>query len=97
MDATNLDRENEPYTTSHRVQAWFLGRSRDKWKDKYKKLKADAKRLQNRVNDVTASREQWKQEARQLKEQLAALQEQAALKKSAGDAGGGAATRGTGD
>jgi SMC interacting uncharacterized protein involved in chromosome segregation len=77
------------FTTSFRVQAWFLRKSRDRWKKKYKTLKADAKRLQNRVNDVTKSREEWRADAqelgqrvRELEAENAALHEQlAALKK----------------
>jgi uncharacterized protein YlxW (UPF0749 family) len=71
----------EAYTTSRRVQAWFLGRSRDNWRRKYKRLKAQAKRLQNRVNDVTRSRQRWRQRAEELEAQVAALREGAAGKK----------------
>jgi SMC interacting uncharacterized protein involved in chromosome segregation len=71
------------------VQAWFLRRSRENWKRKYMDLKRDAKRLQNRVNDVSKSREQWRDESKHLSQRIqelgaenAALQEQlAALKK----------------
>jgi predicted nucleic acid-binding Zn-ribbon protein len=77
------------YSTPYRVQAWFLARSRDNWKRKYQNLKAEAKRLQNRVNDVTKSREKWREQAQQLRQHIqeleartAALQQQtAALKK----------------
>jgi predicted nuclease with TOPRIM domain len=69
------------YTTAHRVQAWFLGRSRNTWKQKYKQLKADAKRLRNRVSDVTRSREHWREQVKALEAENAALREQAALKK----------------
>lgn len=83
------------YSTPRWVQAWFLGRSRDRWKQKYKNLKADAKRLQNRVADVTKSREKWRDQVEQLAQRVqeleaenAALQEQAvALKKNGPDAG----------
>lgn len=89
MGASVHDDCQSGYTTSRRVQVWFLRRSRANWKNKYGELKADAKRLQNRVNDVTKSREQWRDEAKQqarraqeLEAQNAALQEQmAALKK----------------
>jgi predicted nucleic acid-binding Zn-ribbon protein len=88
MDAANVEETKEKYTTSHRVQAWFLGRSRQRWKQKHKELKVEAKRLQNRVADVTKSREKWREQAEQmsrrvqeLEAQYAALQEQAALKK----------------
>jgi prefoldin subunit 5 len=58
-------------------------------------LKADAKRLQNRVNDVTKSRKQWCDETKQLNRRVqeleaenAALQEQlAAFKKDGLHAG----------
>ena len=87
------------YTTSKQVQAWFLRRSRALWKAKYTHLKADEKRLKNRVNDVTRSRERWREESeqmtarvRELEAEVAALQQQlAALKKdglrAAGSAG----------
>lgn len=76
------------YKTPRWVQAWFLGRSRDRWKQKYQDLKVEAKRLQNRVADVTKSRAKWRQEVeelsrrtRELEAQNAALQEQAAALK----------------
>jgi hypothetical protein len=87
------------YKTPRWVQVWFLRRSRDNWKKKYMALKAEAKRLQNRVNDVTKSRERW----RALAEAPAGAggtgegggPPGAALKKGgAGAAGGGAARRG---
>jgi hypothetical protein len=54
------EKHKAAYTTPRWVQVWFLRRSRDNWKRKYMELKADAKRLQNRVNDVTKSRERWR-------------------------------------
>jgi DNA-binding transcriptional regulator GbsR (MarR family) len=88
------DGPTKRYTTSHRVQAWFLGRSRDRWKRKYQDLKAQAKRLQNRVHDVSKSRAQWREEAEKLQRQLqelevhnAALLQQVASKKKGGVAG----------
>ena len=81
MDAISQDGNRRKYTTTHQVQAWFLGRSRDKWKQKYKRLKVDAKRLLNRVNDVTRSRESWRERVQKLEAENAALREQAAAKK----------------
>jgi len=81
MDAISQEGTGRKYTTVHRVQAWFLGRSRDNWKQKYKRLKVHAKRLQNRVNDVTRSRESWREQVELLQAENAALREQAALKK----------------
>jgi len=69
------------YTTSARVQAWFLHKSRDNWKRKYMDLKADTKRLQNRVHDVTKSREGWRDETKQLTQRVQELEaENAALR-----------------
>jgi len=89
MNAFGHDDHQAEYTTPHRVQAWFLQKSRNNWKKKYMELKSDAKRLQNRVNDVSKSREEWRDETKQLTQRVqeleaenAALQEQlAALKK----------------
>lgn len=89
MNASGQEGQKAEYTTSHRIQAWFLLRSRENWKKKYMELKSDAKRLQNRVNDVSKSREQWRDESKELTQRVqelehenAALQEQlAALKK----------------
>lgn len=87
MDAEIQQDGKRAYRTSARVQAWFLGRSRDGWKAKYKALKVEAKRWRNRVNDVTASREQWRQRVEELEKENAALREQEALKKSGRGAG----------
>jgi len=81
MEAIGQDGSKLKYTTAHRVQAWFLGRSRDNWKEKYKRLKVHAKRMLNRVNDVTRSRESWRRQAEELKAENAALREQVAFKK----------------
>jgi chromosome segregation ATPase len=99
VNASFHDDRQPEYATSRRVQVWFLRRSRANWKNKYGELKADAKRLQNRVNDVTKSREQWRLEAKQqarriqeLEAQNAVLQEQmAALKKEGQLSGAGCA------
>ena len=77
------------YSTPSWVQAWFLGRSRDKWKAKYKALKVRAKRLANRVNDVAKSRDRWREQARALRKENAAQRGQAALKKGGPAAVGG--------
>ncbi len=81
MDAKSQEGCKREYTTPAYVQAWFLRRSRDNWKTRYKELKTDAKRLQNRVNDVTRSREMWRERVEELEKENAALRE-AALKKS---------------
>lgn len=95
MDVQDQQDAKVNYTTPRWVQAWFLGRSRARWKKKYQELKVKAKQLQNRVNDVTKSREKWREEAKQLSRRVqeleaqhAALQKQvAASKKDGPDAG----------
>ena len=97
MAATSHDDHKVEYTSPPSAQRWFLKRSRDNWKEKYMQLKAEAKRLQNRVNDVTKSREQWRDDTKHLNlrvQELAAantaLQEQlAAFKKDGLRAGTG--------
>ncbi len=79
MDAMDQPCGRKPYTTPKRVQAWFLGRSRDNWKRKYQEVRREAKRLRNRVNDVTRSRENWREQVEELRAQNAALR--AAFKK----------------
>lgn len=87
--ASGQEGRKTKYTTPAYVQAWFLQRSRDNWKRKYLEVKADEKRLQNRVRDVTKSREQWREDSKEWQQRVqelasenAALQEQlAALKK----------------
>ena len=77
MDATTgTDQHDQPsvYTTSKRVQAWFLGRSRDLWKKKYAALKVESKRLQQRVADVCRSRESWRDEAGAARREAQELQ-----------------------
>jgi uncharacterized protein YlxW (UPF0749 family) len=83
------------YVTSRQVQAWFLRRSRDNWKKKYGRLKRDAKRLQNRVADVTKSRAEWRDETKQVTQRVheliaenAALREQLAAEKKGGASAG---------
>jgi hypothetical protein len=95
MEATGKEgRPGKEYTTPHRVQAWFLGRSRDRWKRKYQQVKSDAKRLQNRVNDVSKSRAKWREETEELQRRVqeltaanVALQQQVAAQKKGGPAG----------
>ena len=88
MDAISQDGKKKKYTTPRWVQVWFLQRSRDNWKEKYKQLRRDAKRMRNRVHDVTHSREKWREQTEQqerrikdLEAENAVLREQAAKKK----------------
>jgi DNA repair exonuclease SbcCD ATPase subunit len=89
VETCSQDGKKVEYTTPRWVQVWFLQRSRDNWKKKYKSLKANGKRLLNRVNDVSKSREKWRGESKELEQRVrelearnAVLQEQLeALKK----------------
>jgi chromosome segregation ATPase len=101
MDAASHDDGKVEYTSPSWAQRWFLKRSRDNWKSKYMQQKTDTKRLQNQVNDVSKSREKWRDETKQLQQRVqeleaenAALREQmAALKKDGPDAGTGSVQR----
>lgn len=91
MATTNHDDRKVEYKSPPWAQRWFLLRSRENWKKKYMQGKTDAKRLENRVNDVSKSREKWREEAKQLAERVqkleaenAALQEQLAAEKKDG-------------
>ena len=91
MATTSHDDNPVEYQSPPWAQRWFLQRSRDNWKNKYMHQKADCKRLQNRVNDVTKSREKWCAETKLLAERVqaleaenAALQEQLAAQKKDG-------------
>ena len=69
-DTVDLDR----FRSRPRVLASCFLRSRDNWKRKYKDLKSELKRYQVRVNDVTQSRQQWREKAEAKERELAALQ-----------------------
>jgi septal ring factor EnvC (AmiA/AmiB activator) len=76
MDATLVDSQasTAPQTPEFKSRpgalAWAFRKSRDRWKAKCKKLKADIKRHTNRVADVTKSREHWRTQAEAAREQL---------------------------
>jgi prefoldin subunit 5 len=60
---------------------WFFRKSRDGWKRKYCDLKATVKALQNRIADLTKSREHWRAKAEQAAQRLSDLEvEVAALR-----------------
>jgi predicted nuclease with TOPRIM domain len=81
-----MDGEGTAYKSPRHAQVWFLQRSRKCWKQKYVQLKEDQKRLLNRVNDVTKSREEWRDEAKDLSARATRLEEENAnLKKELED------------
>ena len=68
----------EPTTKRYRSRpgalAWCFRKSRDLWKAKYQDLKASAKRLTNRVAELTQSRDHWRLKAEQAQGRLATLE-----------------------
>ena len=91
MAATTHDEQTTQYKSPPWAQRWFLKRSRENWKKKYMQVKSEAKGLENRVNDVTKSREKWREDTKQLTQrvqeleaEIAALQEQLAAPKKDG-------------
>src|SRR5437867_13316728 len=81
------DQDSKPaYTTSKQVQAWFLRRSRDRWKKKYAALKVELKRSRQRVADTDRSRVQWRSQAEDTRQQLEAIQAENAQPRAAAEA-----------
>ena len=91
MDAVGQDGQKRRYRTVARVQAWFLGRSRDRWKQKYMALRTEAKRLKNRANDAARSRASWRALAEASEARVAALEQERAALLKGGPRGGAAA------
>jgi chromosome segregation ATPase len=84
---SSSDQDNQPaYTTSKQVQAWFLRRSRDRWKTKYADLKVQLKRFRQRVADIDRSRAQWRRQAEDARQQIETLQAENARLRAACDA-----------
>jgi hypothetical protein len=89
MDATTqtCQQDEQPaYTTSKQVQAWFLRRSRDRWKKKHAQLKVESKRLGQRVSDVCSSRDGWRSQAEAAREEAQVLRTQNAALQAQLDA-----------
>jgi uncharacterized coiled-coil DUF342 family protein len=53
---------------------WCFEQSRDRWKNKYKKLKATVKGYKNNIADLSKSRDQWRLKAEGAREQLSAVE-----------------------
>jgi peptidoglycan hydrolase CwlO-like protein len=82
MDGDSQASKRILYKSPRHVQVLFLSRSRQTWKDNYMELKQNEKRLENRVRDVTKSREKWAAGARELAMRVKTLEaENAALKQ----------------
>jgi chromosome segregation ATPase len=80
MEATLPDREaaqaedSTGYKSRPGALIWFFRKSRDRWKRKYRQLKATLKRYKNRVADVTKSREKWRLKAETANDRVALLE-----------------------
>ena len=77
MDASLVDPQSSLVPETPRFKsrpgalAWSFRKSRDRWKARAMKLKAELKRSTNRVADVTKSREQWRDRAEAAHDRLA--------------------------
>jgi peptidoglycan hydrolase CwlO-like protein len=71
--AKNPSPAPKEYKSRASALKWCFERSRDRWKSKYKDLKANLKSSKNRIADLVKSREQWKLKAEQGRQQLASL------------------------
>ena len=79
MDVSNQAERRPEYKSPKRVQVWFLFKSRCRLRRKYRRLKAEQKRLRNRVHEVTRSRQKWRQDAERLGQQAQRLEAENAL------------------
>jgi chromosome segregation ATPase len=52
----------------------FFERSRDAWKEKYRQLKQECRRLAGQTAAVEESRDRWRREARQLRQTVKTLE-----------------------
>ena len=52
-----------PYSSRPGALIWSFRKSRQRWKQKYRDLKADLKRHRNHVADATKARDQWRARA----------------------------------
>ena len=64
------------YRSPRRVLVDWFRKSRDNWKQKHARLKAEIKRFKNRAYDLERSRDHWKEQAAAYQRQLDALQVQ---------------------
>jgi phage shock protein A len=63
-------KESATYSSPWRVLARVFGKSRDRWKEKYKKLQERIKAFRTELRDLRRSRDRWRAEAETLKRQL---------------------------
>jgi hypothetical protein len=91
MDRDERESGRRGYKSPKHAVIWFLDQSRERLRNKCRRLKDDKKRLSVNVRDVTNSREMWRtraeaevKHATELEAELSTLKrEVAALKKGA--------------
>jgi septal ring factor EnvC (AmiA/AmiB activator) len=62
--------ESGSYLSPWRVLARTFEKSRDRWKEKYKRLQKRIKALGTELRDLRRSRERWRADAEALRKQL---------------------------
>jgi chromosome segregation ATPase len=65
---------HKEYKSPTSALKWCFERSRDRWKIKYKELKATVKGYKNKIADLSKSRDQWRLKAEQARERLSAVE-----------------------
>jgi phage shock protein A len=63
-------KESGTYSSPWRVLARVFEKSRDRWKEKYKRLQGRIKAFRTELRDLRRSRDRWRAEADTLKRQL---------------------------
>jgi predicted nucleic acid-binding Zn-ribbon protein len=71
---TACDQDSAGYKSRPGALIWCFRKSRDRWKNKHQELKSSLKKYQNRVADVTKSREQWRLKAETASQRLDTLE-----------------------
>lgn len=72
----------DSYKSPLRKLVKFFEKSRDEWKQKSMKNKAENQRLKRKINTLLADKEKWKAEAILLRRELKAVKQQASVQES---------------
>lgn len=59
----------------------FFEKSRDGWKEKYRNVKQECRKLANQTAAVEKSRDRWRQEVRELRQTVKTLENELARQK----------------
>lgn len=77
--------ELKSFKSPQRMLVRFFQRSRDNWKQKYMRVKADIKRYRNQAADARRSREQWRAKAEALEAETCRLESELARLRADAD------------